>query len=106
MGGRLRVASGFPRTPVIGAYYDASRDLVQPQFGAHNAVRLPTFAQLDVRVAKQFKIYKTTLDLFLEVQNLWNRENAEEFVYSADYRQRAVIRGFPVLPAFGLQWDF
>ena len=26
LGARLRVASGYPRTPVVGAYYDARRD--------------------------------------------------------------------------------
>jgi len=106
LGARLRVASGFPRTPVIGAYHDASRDLFQPQFGAHNTIRLPTFAQLDIRVAKRVRIARTSLDIFLEVQNLWNRQNAEELVYSANYQAHDHIRGLPILPAFGLQWDF
>jgi hypothetical protein len=103
---RFRYATGFPRTPVVDAYYDASRDLFQPTFGAHNSIRIPAFVQLDLRLGKKFKLGDTSLDVFLEVLNLWNRANAEELVYSPDYRRQAAIRGFPVLPAFGLQWDF
>ncbi len=104
--GRFRYATGAPRTPVIGAYHDATQNLYQPIFGAHNSIRIPAFVQLDLRVGKQFKIARTTLDIFLEVLNAWNQRNREEIVYSPDYQQRGYITGFPVLPAFGLQWDF
>jgi hypothetical protein len=43
VGARFRVATGLPRTPVIGAFYDATNDLYQPIFGAQNSIRLPTF---------------------------------------------------------------
>ena len=103
---RFRYATGFPRTPVVAAYYDASRDLYQPTFGAHNSIRIPAFVQLDLRLGKRFAIARTSLDVFVEVLNVWNQKNAEELVYSPDYQTRGTIRGFPVLPAFGLQWDF
>ena len=103
---RFRYATGFPRTPVVAAYYDASRDLFQPTFGAHNSIRIPAFVQLDLRLGKRFAIARTSLDVFVEVLNVWNQKNAEELVYSPDYQTRGTIRGFPVLPAFGLQWDF
>jgi hypothetical protein len=104
--GRLRYATGNPRTPVIGAYFDATRNLYQPIFGAHNSIRIPAFVQLDLRLAKQFKIKGSTLDLFLEVLNVWNQKNKEEVVYAPDYQSFDYIRSFPVLPSFGLQWDF
>ena len=103
---RFRYASGFPRTPVEGAFFDAGRNLYTPLFGTQNSIRLPGFVQLDLRAAKAFEIRGTTLEVFLEVLNVWNQRNAEEFVFSSDYQQRDVIRGFPVLPVFGLQWDF
>jgi hypothetical protein len=52
-GARVRVSSGFPRTEVIGAYYDSRRDLYQPLFGAQNEARLPTFFQLDLRAFEE-----------------------------------------------------
>jgi hypothetical protein len=106
IGARFRYASGFPRTPVIGARYDATRNLYQPEFGAHNSIRIPQFIQLDARLAKRFDIRSTVLELFVEVLNVWNRRNAEELVYAADYSRRGTISGFPILPAVGIQWDF
>lgn len=106
LGARFRLASGFPRTEVVGAWFDATRNLFQPSFGAHNEIRLPLFVQLDLRLGKSFELERSKLDIYLEVLNVWNRRNTEEFVYSSDYQQRSGLRGFPVLPAFGVQWDF
>lgn len=104
--GRFRYATGLPRTPVEGAYFDARRNRYQPVFGDHNSIRIPAFLQLDLRVAKIFEIQRTTLEIYLEVLNAWNRANAEEIVYSPDFRDAGYIRGFPVLPNLGVQWDF
>lgn len=103
---RVRVATGYPRTEVVGAYYDARRDLFEPLFGAHNADRLPTFFQLDLRVARSFSIRSTALELSLEVQNVTNTANVEEFVYNADYSERGAITGLPVLPVLGARWSY
>jgi TonB family protein len=106
LGVRARVATGYPRTEVVGAAYDNRRDLYQPLFGEQNALRLPTFFQADVRFAKAFQIRATKLDLYLEVQNVTNQANVEELVYDADYGERSGIRGLPVLPVLGLRWSF
>jgi len=103
---RFRYASGFPRSPVVGSYLDATDNRYQPIFGDQNSIRIPDFVQLDLRVAKVFTIRKTTLEVFLEVLNLWNRSNAEEIIYSPDFQERGYIRGFPILPVLGVQWDF
>lgn len=106
VGARARIATGFPRTEVVGSYYDARRDLYQPIFGEHNGTRLPTFFQADLRVAKGFDIRGTELDLSLEVQNVTNAENVEEHLYNADYSERGAIRGLPILPVLGARWSF
>ncbi len=106
IGARMRYASGFPRTPVTGSYYDATKNRWQPTFGEHNSIRIPAFVQLDARVAKRFDIRRTKLEIFVELLNVWNRRNAEELIYSPDYSRRGTISGFPVLPVAGVQWDF
>jgi len=106
LGARLRYTTGFPRTPVIGAFFDSTNNLDQPIFGTQNSIRIPDWVQFDVRVAKAFEIRHTMLSLILDVLNVWNQPNAEEFVYASDYSRRATIRSFPVLPVLGLQWDF
>ena len=42
-GARFRFASGYPRTPVIGSYFNSTTDAYEPIFGAHNSsVSLPS----------------------------------------------------------------
>jgi TonB family protein len=107
MGSRFRYATGYPRTEVVGAAYDARIDGYQPVFGAHNAIRIPSFYQLDARVAKVFRFSSgPTLEVYLDVQNVTNRKNPEELVYNYDYSKRSYITGLPLLPVLGgkLTW--
>jgi TonB family protein len=103
---RLRYATGFPRTPVTGAVHDSRLDVYQPLFGAHNSTRLPAFFQADVRLARTTKLAGSTLEVYLDVQNVTNRRNAEEFAYGPDYSERRTISGLPILPVLGarLAW--
>lgn len=107
VGSRFRYSSGYPRTPVASASYDARVDAYVPIFGAHNSVRIPAFYALDVRLAKHFKFgQKSELELYLDVQNVTQHENAEEIVYNFDYTRRSYITGLPILPVLGgkLAW--
>lgn len=105
VGVRFRYATGYPRTPVIGAYYDARRNIYEPVLGAKNSIRIPDFAQLDVRLSKTFKIATTKAEVYADVQNVTNRENAEELIYDQNYGERRTIRGLPILPVVGLRWE-
>jgi TonB family protein len=106
VGVRGRVATGYPRTPVVSAFYDSRRDSFEPVFGQQNSLRIPMFWQVDARVSKTFKIGPTELETYLDVQNVTDRENQEEFVYSADYSERRAMTGLPILPVVGarLSW--
>jgi TonB family protein len=106
IGGRFRYATGYPRTPVTGAYFDAKTGTYEPFFGALNSIRIPEFVQLDVRVSKRFAIRDGALEAYLDLQNVTNRANPEEIVYSLDYTQRRYITGLPILPVAGarLSW--
>jgi TonB family protein len=106
VGARVRYSTGYPRTPVVGTYYDARRDSFEPLLGETNSIRIPDFVQLDVRVAKRFKIATSELELYADIQNVTHRSNPEEIVYSADYRQRRYIEGLPILPVVGAAWRF
>ncbi|HEX4335616.1 MAG TPA: TonB-dependent receptor [Polyangiaceae bacterium] len=106
VGARFRYATGYPRTPVVGAYYDSRRDLYDPVLGTRNTERIPAFVQLDVRFSKRWKLAGTELEAYLDVQNVTDRTNYEEIVYSADYSQKRYIRGLPILPIAGAKWTF
>ena len=107
IGSRFRYATGYPRTPVTGAIYDARVDAYQPQFGPHNTIRIPAFVQLDVRFAKRFDLGPSThAEIYLDVQNVTYRKNPEEIVYNYNYTQKTYITGLPILPVLGgkLTW--
>lgn len=106
-GFRVRYSTGYPRTPVLGAYYDATSDIYQPIFGTRNSIRIPAFVSLDIRGAKSFKIGEYIRgEVFLEIQNLMNRRNPEELVYNPTYTQHDYISGFPILSVFGARAEW
>jgi hypothetical protein len=107
VGSRFRFATGYPRTEVMGAAYDARVDGFQPIFGAHNSTRIPSFYQLDARVAKVIKFSSSSsVEVYLDVQNVTNRKNPEELVYNYNYSKKSYITGLPILPVIGgkLTW--
>jgi TonB family protein len=106
VGLRFRYATGYPRTPVVGAFLDAKTNTYEPIFGPHNSTRIPPFSALDGRVAKHFKWNRADGEVYLDVQNVTNHSNPEEIVYNTNYTQRGYITGFPILPVVGarLTW--
>ena len=103
---RLRYASGAPRTPVVGALYDEKDAQYQPVFGAQNSLRLPAFAELDLRAERSFRVTEAgRLIASLELLNLTNRKNAEEYAYSLDYSRRGAVTGLPFLGVAGVRLE-
>jgi outer membrane receptor protein involved in Fe transport len=105
-GARFRYASGNPRTPVEGATYDARSDRYDPVFGPQNSIRIPSFWQLDLRIERLFPIGEhVRLLVFADVQNVTNRDNAEEIVYSPSFRERKTITGLPTIAVIGARLE-
>jgi hypothetical protein len=103
-GARFRYATGLPRTPVIGAFYDAKDDVYQPLFGPQNSVRLPDFWQLDLRIDRSFVLGESArLLVYLEGLNVTNHANGEEYIYNVDYSQRSTITGLPTIGVVGVR---
>jgi hypothetical protein len=105
-GARFRYTTGAPRTPVLGATFNAKDQQYEPIFGAQNSIRLPAFYSLDVRVEKAFVYRRLKFNVFADVQNVTNRKNPEEIIYSANYSQRDYITGLPVLAVVGVRMEF
>lgn len=106
IGGRFRYASGNPRTPVIGSVHDARSDRFDPVFGPQSTIRIPAFWQLDLRVDRTLLVGRTARALvFADLQNVTSRENAEEIVYSADFRRRGIITGLPFIAVVGARLE-
>ena len=105
-GARFRYTTGAPRTPVVGAYFNTKDQVYEPIYGAHNSIRLPAFYSLDLRVEQAFVYRRLKFNVFADVQNVTNRKNPEEIIYSANFAQRDYITGLPVLAVVGLRMEF
>jgi TonB family protein len=101
LGGRFRYATGVPRTPVIGSYFDARDDQYEPLFGGQNTTRVPAFYQLDARLERTFTVSDHRTNVFVDIQNLTDRKNPEEIIYNFDYTVRKYITGLPTLAVIG-----
>ncbi len=104
IGGRFRVVSGLPYTPVVGSV--ALPGGSQPVFGTRNAARLPLSHQLDIRVDKQWIRDRVSMTAYVDVQNVYNRVNPELVLYSADFRREAGFVGLPIFPSLGFRIEW
>lgn len=102
IGGRVRLATGEPRTAVVGSFFDSRSGRFQPIRGEHNGVRLPAYVAADVRGERRFTFGRYVRGaLYLEIQNLTSRSNAEEIIYSADFSQQSFLTSLPLLAIAG-----
>jgi outer membrane receptor protein involved in Fe transport len=106
LGVRWNLHSGAPYSRSPGGYLDVDADLYGPLGGDPNAERIPAFHQLDIRLDKKFTFNWLTLELYLEVMNVYNRSNREQPLYSFDYREQDFFRGLPIIPSFGIAGKF
>jgi hypothetical protein len=102
LGLRFRLATGMPRTPVIGSYLDTVTGQYQPIFGSQNSIRLPVFYALDLRMEKRFRRRSVDVVPYLEVLNLTNHANVEEFAYDEQFAVAVQHHGLPILAVAGL----
>lgn len=103
VGARVRISTGEPRTDVIGSFYDSRSGRFQPIRGPHNGVRLPMFFAADLRGERKFPLASVRAAVYIEVQNLTGRANAEEIIYSADFTMRSYLTGLPLLAIAGVR---
>jgi outer membrane receptor protein involved in Fe transport len=119
-GARFRAVSGNLTTPNVCNVQDQACDpgrangLFHAPSGAYTAIpfstpfseRLPLFHQLDMRVDKRWKFKSWQLSAYLDVQNVYNSQNAEAIQYNFNYTARQYVTGLPILPSLGLRGEF
>ncbi|MEM6994172.1 MAG: energy transducer TonB, partial [Myxococcota bacterium] len=106
IGGRFRVVSGNPFTPVVGSVYDAQDDAYLPVDGPVNSRRVAPFHQLDIRIDRKFTFKRASLTTYIDVQNVYNRQNPEFVVYSYDFRDSTRVPSLPIIPSLGVKLAF
>lgn len=104
LGARARYATGLPRTPVVGAFYDLASSSYQPELGALNSARLRPFAELDLRVDRAFSLgERSRLEVYLDCLNVTFQQNQEQIVYASDFRSYGSVSGLPPLVVLGVK---
>ncbi len=106
--------TGWPTTAVSGQLVDGE---VVPVLGPVNAENLPDYHRLDLRFSRRVQLKRRgTLELFLDVQNAYNRLNVSG--YEVDDRAFSVGDGgevvytprpeewLGIVPSFGVSWIF
>jgi len=106
-----RYHSGEPYTQ---AWYEKTSDGEWVKiYGAVNGKRLPPYNSLDIRLSKNYQFRKWSMSVYIQVMNLYNRKNVQEYSFEQMtdkqgniYYQR-VTQGFlPILPTFGVSAQF
>ncbi len=100
--GKFRLASGLPYTPFIATGSDAG----QLDFSAYNSLRLPTFHALDLRVDRRWAFSSVQLDLYLDVQNVYGRENVSGVFWDERTQQQEFNTSIGLLPTIGINLEF
>jgi hypothetical protein len=112
--------------PVTNQYFDAQvleasdgevqrAVLLRRGFGEFNHGKLPDYQRVDVRVTRGFDFTRSRLEVFLDVFNLFDRENYRgyEWILRIDSETGAVRATrepgeemLPLLPTVGFRWVF
>jgi TonB family protein len=108
LGARFRYVTGRPKTPLAhdADFFQADSYSYSSTFGEYRSDRVRDFHQLDVRLDKNFYFQSWTLDVYLDVQNVYNATNVEGSFYDYRFRQEFDVPGVPILPVIGVKASF
>jgi len=108
LGARFRYVTGQPKSPLIhdADVYQADSNSFSGSFGPSRSARSKDFNQLDIRLDKYFVFERWTLDVYLDVQNVYWAKNVEATFYDYRFRQEFEVPGIPILPVLGVKASF
>ncbi len=104
--GRFRYVTGNPTNYYENGVYDLDQDFYYGYRTTEwNSERLPPFIALDARIERRFQFKRATLNLYLDLLNVYRGENPEFVQYNYDYTDYRYIRGLPFLPSPGFELE-
>lgn len=103
VGARFRVASGLPKTPYIDSGpLEGRLDFSRFSEGG----RMPVFHTLDIRVDRRWAFRSVQLTTYLDIQDLYNRNNPIEYTWDERLRATRYETGIGFLPSIGVNIEF
>jgi hypothetical protein len=113
LSGRWRYLSGRPQTPFTSRFEVAPDGSVTPGSdywvgfeGAHNGDRLSAYHRLDLRVDHRAQLGRYYLVTFLDVENVYNRDNILNQRYSHEAAEPEAVYQWQLLPVLGVSLEF
>ena len=92
---------------------DETSDAWQKSYGAANGERYPSYHSLDVRLTRNFSFKRWNLSLYIQVMNLYNRQNVHEYSFEETeddageiFYEKITEHFLPILPTLGLNAQF
>ncbi len=107
--------SGWPSTPQSWTVDSTAVGWMNfsPIFGPINSDRLPAYHRFDLRASRHFPLGRGRLSVFVDIFNLYDRENAKAYNYYLQGTSPGslnVMRNqhdlIGVLPTIGARWEF
>lgn len=108
MNSRLAYGSGYAYTPSY-AVYDQQQKYWKWIPGKPNSDYLPAYKRVDLRITKDFSLFRKLTSVFLDVSNIFNATNVQAFSYRFDNQGRPYreeIKLWPLLPTVGISMKF
>ncbi len=109
--------TGWPITPLSAELQvdDEGEFEAVAVLGPLNSTRLPDYHRMDLRASREWQTQRGVLGFFLEIQNVYDRENVAGF--DPDFEFEEDENGRPkivlhreiwgrILPSFGITWRF
>ena len=105
-GMRFRYVSGNPTNLPVGSVHDLDTTNYNNLNGPARSLRLPAFHQLDIRIDRKFVFDNFAFTPYLDLLNVYNKENAEQWQINYRGTDQEPLQGLPLIPNFGLQGEF
>ncbi|MCZ6915498.1 MAG: TonB-dependent receptor [Gemmatimonadetes bacterium] len=113
--GTFQYHSGWPATEsifVVDSLPDGSLVLVR-EIGELNALRLPAYHRLDLRLTRNFSVGRGVLQAYVDIFNVYGRDNLRGYFFSVQVNDGVVttrrLKGetlLPMLPSIGFRYEF
>jgi hypothetical protein len=107
-----RYHTGWPTTPLtLGTEIDDEGEIeFTPVLGPLNSDRVADYHRLDLRVSRRWQTEWGSATLFVDVQNVYDRENIAGFDIEIDDEEGTLVRNSEawsgILPSAGISFEF
>lgn len=105
IGGKLKYSGGRPYTPIDE---EASLAVNRAVYATNdfNSSRYPYYMRVDLRLDKKFDFSKASLVAYLELQNVFDRENIYEYYWDDFERELGTVYQWAFFPVGGISVQF